>query len=449
MSQLLNKELWIEENFGECRFGDKRLNKRLLKIVNKMSEHPENSIPQQMGNWGDIKACYKFLRNKKVTHKRIQGQHRERIKNQNIGKVTIYLQDTSELDFTNLEESNGLGFIGNHNNKGLMFHSCLAIEPDDNNPKVHGLANQLIWTRKNVSLTKNETRSQRNKRARESDIWLKNLKTIGSPPEGSLWVSVGDRANDIYEFFIESKALGWECLVRASQDRNIEVNGHETSLKSHVRSLKSKGTKEIKIRKENETRSRNILLNITWEKIELRAPQRLKKKGQTDKLTFSVVRCWNDEENLEWILYSSIAVETLEDAIEKIEWYAHRWIMEEYHKCLKTGCRIQLSQLETRKSLEALLGILGIVATLMLQLRNTAREEGERPAKQFVEKAALNIICKRFNLSPKISIRQFWHSVAKLGGFIGRKSDGEPGWQTLWKGWVRLTDMMWGLECYG
>lgn len=451
MYQLNNNNNWVDENFANADFNDKRLSDRLLTIARGMSKRPDGSIPQQMENWADTKGCYNFFGNDKVTHKRIQTPHRKRVRgiaSEKInGDVVLHLQDTSELDFTNLENTDNLGFIGNHNNMGIMFHNCLAIEPNETNPIVIGLAHQQVWTRKELSKIRNEARSERYKRNKESDVWLKTLRAMGSPPKGCTWVSVGDRANDIFEFFVNSRLMGWESVVRASQDRSINVNNVETSLMTHMRSVKSMGTTIIKCRKSGDTIQRPITLDICWEQVTINPPAYLSAKF--DPIELSVIRCWNAEEELEWILYSSIEVNSLEEAIEKVKWYAHRWIIEEYHKCLKTGCRIEASQLESGKGLEKLLGILAIIAILLLQLRNTARENPDSPASEVVDEHALVIISQRFNLPLDMNIGVFWRSVAKLGGFLGRKSDGQPGWQTLWKGWMRLLDMLWGLNCFG
>ena len=432
----------IERNFSDIDFNDARLNKRLLKITKCMVERPESSIPKQMEFWHDTKACYNFLNNKKISHKKVQLAHRKRVlEDVKKDKVILYPQDTSELDYTNLKKTK-LGFIGNHNGKGFMIHSCLAIRPNKFNPEVIGLANQIIWQRKNKSLNKNETKNERQKRSRESDIWLKNLKNIGSPPDDCTWVSVGDRTNDIYEYFQGANELGWESVVRASQDRSISVKEQNTYLMQHMRSLPCMGVKTTRIRQQDDTKEKEIELNISWETVvTIHAPLRLGRERQS--VSLSVVRCWNEKEGIEWIIYSSISVNNMEDACEKIYWYACRWIIEEYHKCIKTGCKLELRQLESGKALENLIGILSIIGILMLRLRNIARTDSERPAAEVIETDALKIIEKRYNLGPNISVGVYWKSVARLGGFLGRKNDGEPGWQTLWQGWLRLLDMLW------
>ena len=440
------KSNWVEENFSNNDLNDRRLSKRLVKIAKGMAARPENSIPMQMAYWKDTKACYNFLNNKKVSHKKVQLTHRKKVLNDiKNDKVILFPQDTSELDYSNLKETKGLGFIGNHNCKGFMLHSCLAVRPNELNPEVIGLVNQIIWRRKNESLNKNETRNTRNKRSRESDIWLKNLKNIGSPLDGCTWVSIGDRASDVYEYFLGAKELGWESVVRACQDRKVTIKEKQTYLMQHMRCLPRMGTKTVSIRQKGDTKERKIELNVSWETVvTIHAPLRLSRKTQSVNL--SVVRCWNEKEDIEWILYSSILVNNIEEACEKIDWYACRWIIEEYHKCIKTGCGLELRQLESGKALETLIGILSIIGILMLWLRNIARTDSERPASEVVEKDALKIIEKRYSLGPNVSVGVYWKNVARLGGFLGRKNDGEPGWQTLWQGWLRLLDMLWAYK---
>lgn len=144
---------------------------------------------------------------------------------------------------------------------------------------------------------------------------------------------------------------------------------------------------------------------------------------------------------------TNLPINNASDALEKIDWYMVRWTIEEYHKCLKTGCNIEKRNLQTAHALEALLGFLGIIATKLLDLKFKSRKNPLDLAMLFIDPLLLKIIILKFKFSDKnISLQQFWHCVAKLGGFIGRKSDGNPGWQTLWKGWLRLLGMADGIE---
>ena len=157
------------------------------------------------------------------------------------------------------------------------------------------------------------------------------------------------------------------------------------------------------------------------------------------------VRAYDPEDkDVEWILVTTLEVASVEDALTVVQIYEDRWIIEEYHKCLKTGCRIEDAQLKTGKRLLALLGILGVVAIELLRLRDLSRQEPDRPAKDVVEKEVIEIVRVKYNLNGEISLRELWRRIAMLGGFLGRKSDGNPGWQTIWKGYKRLQDMLLG-----
>ncbi|MGI2908426.1 IS4 family transposase [Tolypothrix sp. VBCCA 56010] len=135
----------------------------------------------------------------------------------------------------------------------------------------------------------------------------------------------------------------------------------------------------------------------------------------------------------------------LQTPVEQLDWYATRWLIEEYHKCLKTGCAVEKRQLESAYSLVTILGFFAIVAVRLLQLRTFSRSHPQIPAQQFVPKQMLKILVARLGLlSEDLTLGEFWIAIARLGSFIGRKSDGSPGWQTLWRGWNRLQDMCWG-----
>ncbi len=118
-----------------------------------------------------------------------------------------------------------------------------------------------------------------------------------------------------------------------------------------------------------------------------------------------------------------------------------RWLIEEYHKCLKSGCAIEKKQLEEADRLEALLGIAAVVAVRLLAIKQQVKSRPQSPAVEHVEPLAVKVLCirRKLKVNPqKLTLYEFWREVAKLGGFLGRRSDGEPGWQTLWLGWREL-----------
>lgn len=448
MRQIFESDIWINESFGAVELGDKRLNSRLETMVRKMIKKPEASLPKQMeGKWSDIIGSYRFLNNCHVTHKRVQLTHLTktlREASECRGKTTLFVQDGSEIEAQ--KSAKGAGPIGNHTLQGIMMHNCLAIEYDEENPRLIGLANQRIWKRQNGVRRKSETRTQRyHRNGKESEHWLKTLKAIGTPPSECKWVSIGDRGNDIYEFFSGIRDLNWNAVIRASQDRLVEFNGELQGLMTVASKLPIGGTKTIKIRRKGDSTHEEILMSVAWGEVKVYPPKRISSKHEP--LTLWVVRCFNEEEGVDWVLYSTIPVTTLAEALEKIEWYSCRWIIEEYHKCLKSGCKIESNQFESVKPIEVLLGILSVVSVLIFQVKYLARKDDDTLAIEIAPKVLVDIIGAKYNLNTQeMTIKVFWRSVAKLGGFIGRKSDGDPGWQTIWGGWLRLLDMWMGAE---
>ncbi len=171
-------------------------------------------------------------------------------------------------------------------------------------------------------------------------------------------------------------------------------------------------------------------------------------KTRNDKaVPVTYLRVYDPGDNeLEWILVTSLEVSSTTVALLVPQIYKFRWIIEEYHKCLKTGCRIVAAQLKSGARLVSLLGILGVIATQLLFLRDLCRQNPDELAENYVDKGIINILRMRYKLKGAITIKDMWRMIAMLGGFLGRKSDGDPGWQTIWKGWLRIQDMMEGMS---
>ena len=419
-----------------------------------MIKSPDKSlVAQNNGFWSETKAAYRFLNTRNITHENLQKEHWKNTQEaaRKVAENTVlYIQDKSELDYSNLKKTKGLGFIGNHCGQGINMQSILAVSYDRSSPRILGLAYQKAWCREVKSHKKTESRSQLYKRPTEADYWIECLNTIERPKSTSQkHVAIGDRENDIYKFIKYCKDTNWDFLVRAIGSRIILTeDGRKIVLDKFARSLESRGSKEIELRAREDKPARKVLLHIGWEKIKVITPKNGFAKRAYEEIDVWCLRIWEDiPQGLEWLLLTNLPIKNIDDAYEKIEWYELRWLIEEYHKCLKSGCRIEKSQLQSAKGLFNLLGILGVLATKLLEMKFLVREQPNELAKEHIPIMPLTILCSHFNLSPKeITNRQFWHKVAGLGGFLGRKSDGEPGWQTLWKGWMRFMDMLEGAQ---
>ncbi len=154
-------------------------------------------------------------------------------------------------------------------------------------------------------------------------------------------------------------------------------------------------------------------------------------------------------EPIRWVLYTSLPVTTFDEACLVIEYYGARWLVEEYHKALKTGCRVTKRTLREAARLEPMVGLMSVVAVRLLQLKSVARSNPDRPARQVVPQlwlVMLKVVRKNLRRVSDLTVREFYRELAKLGGFLGRKSDGEPGWITIWRGWQKLNTMVRGAE---
>ena len=164
-------------------------------------------------------------------------------------------------------------------------------------------------------------------------------------------------------------------------------------------------------------------------------------------LDVRVVRAWEKEppegaKAVQWLLLTTEPVETGAEVLRIIDWYGLRWWCEDFHKCLKSGCSVQRAQLDRADDIRRLLGILAPVSVRLLQLRQAARVTPDRPAEEVVEPLMLRVLCLYQKLpTTKMTIREFFRRAAQLGGFLGRKCDGEPGWQTLWGGYEKLVGL--------
>ena len=378
-----------------------------------------------------------------MTHKKLQLTHYENVRKEALessGKV-LFIQDGSELIYNSHEWTTGLGPTGDSCGNGMMFHSCLAVKFEEDTPKVLGLSAQTAWVRaEKDSKTNRKTVAE----APESKVWAEMLERTGPVPKGHNWITVGDRASDIFSFVEISEDLGYGCVIRTKHDRKICVNGAEHNLKQYMKSLPEMTQKQRIARSTTTHSSHEQTLKISWTKAEMHSPQTAKDKRS---IKGSYVRVWCEEDpNIEWILFTLSSITSEKEALEVVSVYEYRWIIEEYHKCLKTGCKIEEVQLKTAGRLFNLFGILGVIATQLLQLRDVSRINPEAPAEDHIDSLSIRIIRMEYKLSGVLTVKEFWKRVAMLVGFFGRKSDGNPGWQKIWKGWLKLQDMRRGME---
>ena len=304
-----------------------------------------------------------------------------------------------------------------------------------------------------VAAPKDETRAQRRKRAKESDIWHHCAQQIGSSPASSLWVPVADRGADIFEFLHVCRSIGTHFVVRATQDRRVQTQqGAMGSLFEHIRTQPSQDQRPFELEARHGHTARSTTLSVSWAHLELLPPRHDPRLNKLPALPVWVVRVWEEEtpageEPLEWILLTSVRCSSCEQAWQRAEWYRARWRVEDSHQCLKTGCRIEERQVQSAERLLRWLGFLSPLAVRLLQVRDLSRQAPERPAHSVIEPDTLMVLAAHVGLSPStLTVGTFWTEVARMGGYLARRGDGPPGWKTIWKGWLHLQALLEGVH---
>jgi Transposase Tn5 dimerisation domain len=415
-----------------------------------LASRPEASRPQQTGSWGELKSAYRLLNEPDVTHAALSAPPWQATRQQaRPADTVLFVQDTSDLDCTTHRQTTGLGWTGDKRGRGFLLPSGLAVRPTAM-PEIRGLAAQKVGTRHEVRKGA-ETRAARARRRKESEVWAAVVETIGpAPTSDQRWVSVRDRASDLFSLPRRARAQNWHGLWRVGQNRMVRTaNGKETKLLDGARRLPAPTETAIDLRGRGEQSPRTVHLPVAGSAVALCAPRHGPERSQ-EPLAGWCVRGWEAGKRKnawEWILFTTVPVTDAAWALERIAWYRWRWVVAEYHKALKTGCAMEQRQLRSGPGRLALLGLLALVAVRLLPLRTIARAAPATLASQVVESELLETVLRlRGESADPMRADQFWRAVAGLGGFLGRKGDGDPGWQTLWRGWQRLQDLCWGLH---
>jgi hypothetical protein len=445
---------WARQQFGEVCLGDKRRTQRAVKMADQMACEPFGSLPKQMKSWEAQKGAYRLLDNGEVSHHQLSEPHWRHTREAagQAGSVILMVQDFTDLNYTNHPATQGLGPISSQAFlSGLWVHNTLAIQPQER--RVLGLAYQQVWAREERTYKGRESKTTRRKRSnRQSLRWGQAVAAIGNPPDGVKWVYVADREADMFEFFENILSMGADFCIRLVQERRLADWTVEQAvhLLKTVRDVPAMGQRILDIPASPGQAARQAQLAVSWQSVTLRSPRNT--PGEDKSITAWAVRTWEkkpatDVEPIEWLLITSVPVQSLPEALERIEWYTCRWIIEEYHRCLKTGCQIERSQLRHAERIQRLLAFLSILAVRLLQLRDLSRSTPHLLAMDHVDPVLVQIIALRTNKKPNdLSVGFFWFEVAKLGGFPARKSDGVPGWLRLWRGWLHLMDLAQGVR---
>ena len=432
--------------------------KRLVRVATAITAHPQHSLPKACDDWADLKAAYRFLSNPRVRPEAIQTPHRRQTRARCADHpIVLVVQDLTELDFTRRKKVRDLGEIGDGRGRGLLQHTSLAVTPQR---EVLGILHQQWMIRPEPP--EGETRTQRLARVKKSDVWPDAVQAIGAPPPSTRFIHVADRESDCFEMMQACEDHGVGFLLRAQHDRCVE--GDTDKLWSVMTHQAVQDRRTLDLPATAKRRARKAKLTLQFAKVALDPPKQ--DRRFTESRSVWVVRVGEvhppkDVEPIEWMLLTSEPTETVEQAWQGVEWYRCRWLIEEFHKALKSGCRLEASQLDDGADIQRLAAILSVTAVRLLQLRGLADRSRETAAQQTPQEQAASlrrcvpwlwivVVARADKKNPTdphtLTPLEFWLRVARKGGYIGRRSDGRPGWSTIWKGWYDFMLMFQGAE---
>jgi Transposase Tn5 dimerisation domain len=247
----------------------------------------------------------------------------------------------------------------------------------------------------------------------------------------------------------ERLGVDWIGRVKSRNRRVRDEAGREGALSAALAQAPTAGGYVLPLRARPGQKARRARIEVSYAAVTVLVPQQPAKS--LEALAPRPITQWavwarevdapaDVKEPIDWLLLTSLPVRSLEEAMEVIGYYEKRWMIEEWHKALKTGCQVEGRQLETSDRLEALTGLLSVVAVRLLQWKEVARREPRRGAMELIPRHYGELVCRaRGRGRPEQwTVREFFRGVARLGGFLGRKGDGEPGWITIWRGWQVL-----------
>ena len=473
-TQFGEAQQWAQTHFEAVALGDVRRSRRVVTLAAGWARQPGASIPQlSQGQAYASKAAYQLLGQAQATPDALQAPHRQLVSQHLQAPDTFLLvEDTTELSWPEAAERRpGLGPVGpgKPTNQGVLLHSLVAAawpatdpDPAAKRPALPllGLLDQQFHVRQPVPAAEKAHphggSRPRQGRPRESALWANSLRAVGQPPAGTRWVVVADRGADIYEHLQQCQAQGLGFVVRAAQDRALVVGAAKTPagrLFALARTQPSHGTCTLALRGRPWQPAREVVLQVSFsEPVALRAPQRPGgATGKGEPVPASVVRVWEETPpeaapGLEWLLLCDQPVADLAQAPTCVRQYTSRWLIEDFHKALKTGLGAEKLQLQTAARLFAAVALLSVVALALVDLREKSQLEPDLPAEVAGLTATELRVLRHRSRRPLDTVYAVYLALAALGGHLGRTGDGPPGWQTLRLGRRSLRLLVEGIQ---
>lgn len=442
-------EKWIEDELATVSFGDKRLDARCKKLIERIAGSPKDSIPAACNGYAEIMAAYRLLENPKVSFDKIMEGHifatKQRIEQEN---EILIIQDTTSLDYTTKRSGKVLGHLESSKNRGLFLHPSVAVAMDG---LVLGSIQTDCWSRDIETLGKSEDRKDLPIEEKESYNWLKSIEAtcrLSEQNPGKLITNVADRECDIYECLVKAVKIkdNVKVVIRCGQNRNtIDEDQEKIKIFEAARKLPMLGTEQVNVKQKE--KYRNATISVRAGKAKFKAPYRKNKK--LEDVEINIVHSLEENppegyEAIEWFIITTLEVSTVEQARNVLDIYTRRWNIEIYFKILKQACQIEELQLETKERLMSALALYLIISWRSMFLMTLGRACPNIPADAVFDemewKAIYIIDTSQAPPEQSPTLGVILVMIAKQGGYINRNNDPRPGPKALWIGLRKLCD---------
>ena len=437
---------WAVKEFKNLGINCGRTINRFIRTIITLSKKINESIAAASDSKAEAKAIYRLINNEKITEEVVLNAHRKATiqhMKESGEPIVLSIQDTTMLNYTSHAKTEGLGDFGaGPNDRGLIVHSALAVTTQG---VAFGLLDQKIWTRDPAERGKRNEKRQKPIEEKESFKWLESMdKSQLGIAEGIRLVHVGDREADVYEFFDHAIANDQDFLVRVVQNRKTT---EACKLFDKVKNEPSAG--EIIVEIPRDTRRnvpmRTTTLDIKYCRVNVLAPASTLKKFRKNASVALSILCVKEinppegMEPIEWYLATNMNIANVDEAMERVNWYVHRWKIERFHYILKNGCEIEELQNRKAERLQKLILMYSIISVRILSMTYLARQKPKTPCTELMEEQEWKVLYCIADKTSKVpttipTMKEVVAYLAKLGGFLGRKGDGEPGAKVIWKG---------------
>jgi hypothetical protein len=420
-------------------------------LLERLSEQPEKTVPQAFARASQTQAAYRFWSNNQVKASQIIASQRTAVSRRivEVGAVVLAVQDSTDLNFgTNRKQAKGLGFINRTVQQGIKVHSCLALSPTG---VLLGLLEQYTWTR-SERCGKRADYKKKPTGEKESQRWLDTMQVAEKAvPDGVQVVHVGDREADFYDFFVTAQTLQTQVLIRAVQNRKVQ---HEFDyLLPTINQAPILSQRQISLQRQPERPARIAQVQLRAMAVTLEVPAQHPQRQEFTPITLNVLLVEElapppGETAIRWVLFTTLPIDTADQAWQCVTWYTYRWVIERFHYVLKQGCQIEALQLAKGSRLCKALATYSIIACRLLWLMATARQQPEQSCEMILHPPEWRLLRRKFQPKsrtikpPTLAQATIW--IAQLGGFPARKGDGHPGVKILWRGISKLHDLLEG-----